>query len=284
MYILPALQSVQQQNYTNWECIVVDDGGNDNTAEVVQSLKDKRFHYYWKNNAERAAARNYGVCKANGDYITFLDSDDILYPCYLEEAINLIKQHPQAAFFHLAYEIKNNEGKIVVKHNNRKGNLNRQLITGNHLSNIGVVLTYDAAIKNPYNETYALSGSEDYELWLRLAAQYQINYCNHITAALIQHKSRSVFEINSQKLIDRINLLIRHTLENQEVNQFIGKDKRKFLIHRYAYLALHLAMSNYLKKSVKYLFKLLFINPSFIFNRKFWGILKNIIISANRKY
>lgn len=79
-YLPDALQSVLNQTYTNWECIIVNDGSPDNSEEVAQQWckKDARFSYYFQKNVGVSAARNFGIKIAKGDYIQFLDGDDIL--------------------------------------------------------------------------------------------------------------------------------------------------------------------------------------------------------------
>jgi len=79
-YLGEALQSVFDQTYTHWECIIVNDGSLDNTEEVVQKwiAKDNRFTYFYQENSSVSVARNYGIKMAGGKYIQFLDSDDIL--------------------------------------------------------------------------------------------------------------------------------------------------------------------------------------------------------------
>lgn len=79
-YLDEALQSVFEQSYLDWECIIVNDGSLDNTEEVAQKwlAKDVRFKYVYKLNGGLSSARNLGLEKAAGDYIQFLDSDDFL--------------------------------------------------------------------------------------------------------------------------------------------------------------------------------------------------------------
>lgn len=78
------LRSVQAQEFTSFEVLVVDDGSKDKTAQVVQPfLADPRFQYLPKANAERGAARNYGLSRALGEYVIFLDSDDLFHPNHL---------------------------------------------------------------------------------------------------------------------------------------------------------------------------------------------------------
>lgn len=95
-YLDEALQSVLCQTYQNWECIIVNDGSPDNTKEIATQwvAKDKRFRYFYKENEGVSKARNFGVEKANGTYIQFLDSDDIIDKRKLELSIkefNMVK-------------------------------------------------------------------------------------------------------------------------------------------------------------------------------------------------
>ncbi|WP_091174306.1 glycosyltransferase family 2 protein [Flavobacterium sinopsychrotolerans] len=79
-YLDEALQSVLEQTYANWECIIVNDGSPDNTKEVANKWveKDSRFKYAFQENGGLSSARNVGLNIAKGDYIQFLDSDDFL--------------------------------------------------------------------------------------------------------------------------------------------------------------------------------------------------------------
>ncbi len=84
-HILPrTIASVLAQTYSNWECIIVDDGSTDNTKELIASYTDPRVTYIYQTNAERSAARNNGISHAVGEYICFLDSDDEYLPEHLE--------------------------------------------------------------------------------------------------------------------------------------------------------------------------------------------------------
>ena len=82
--VLPlAIKSVLDQSYSNWELIVIDDGSDDKTREVVGSFQDDRIKYFYQENQERSAAKNYGIQKASGEFICILDSDDYLLPNHL---------------------------------------------------------------------------------------------------------------------------------------------------------------------------------------------------------
>lgn len=91
-----AIESVVAQDYTNWELIIIDDGSKDNTKDVVKKyLKDKRIKYFFQKNRGVAGARNNGLKKAVGEYITLLDSDDEILPGFFKSAIKKFKLFEQ---------------------------------------------------------------------------------------------------------------------------------------------------------------------------------------------
>lgn len=85
-YLDEALQSIYNQTYTNWECIIVNDGSLDHTEKIASKwvTKDTRFFYLKKDNGGLSSARNLGLDSAKGDYIQFLDADDVLHTTKLE--------------------------------------------------------------------------------------------------------------------------------------------------------------------------------------------------------
>lgn len=92
--IAQSISSILNQNYENFEIIVVDDGSNDNSDKIVQSFKDERIKYIFKQNGGVSSARNRGLAESNGNWILFLDADDILLPECLTTLISPLKDLP----------------------------------------------------------------------------------------------------------------------------------------------------------------------------------------------
>lgn len=97
-YIAETLQSLIKQTYNDWECIVVDDGSTDDTETVIKRYidSDSRFHFYKRPSIMLKGAnscRNFGFSKSEGEFIKFLDSDDLLTPDCLEKQVAILKSN-----------------------------------------------------------------------------------------------------------------------------------------------------------------------------------------------
>jgi glycosyltransferase involved in cell wall biosynthesis len=90
-----AIQSVLDQTYADWELIVVDDGSEDNTADVIAGYDDPRISYIYQDNRKLPGARNTGIRAASGPYVAFLDSDDLFLPHKLEWQVAALDAQPE---------------------------------------------------------------------------------------------------------------------------------------------------------------------------------------------
>lgn len=105
-----ALASLLAQTYTNWECVIVDDGSSDNPASMIERLNDPRIRLYrFEQNRGRGAARQQALDLAQGDYLCMLDADDWIYPQKLAEQIQVMETHPELAVL--------GAGLAIVDHN-----------------------------------------------------------------------------------------------------------------------------------------------------------------------
>src|SRR5215470_11869971 len=96
-FISQTLSSVQEQSYQNWECLVIDDESTDNTSEVVAKFAraDPRIKYLHQKNQKQAAARNNGLRNAGGEYVQFLDADDLIESYKLKQQVAYLEQHTE---------------------------------------------------------------------------------------------------------------------------------------------------------------------------------------------
>ena len=94
-----AIESVLHQSFEDWELVIIDDGSTVDTKSVVLKYSDQRIYYYYKNHEERSAARNFGIKKAKGSFVCFLDSDDEYLSGFLELHYTAILKYPDYKIF-----------------------------------------------------------------------------------------------------------------------------------------------------------------------------------------
>ena len=108
-YIEEAISSILAQTYTDYEIIVVDDGSTDNTQQIIQQYGD-RVKYFTQANQGVAASRNLGLTKAQGEYIAFLDQDDVFLPHKLASQVALFEQDSSLGIVNSGWQIVDRDG------------------------------------------------------------------------------------------------------------------------------------------------------------------------------
>jgi glycosyltransferase involved in cell wall biosynthesis len=278
--ISDTIQSVLAQRFTNFELLIVDDGSTDDTENVVRNFTDSRVKYFKKTNKERGAARNFGVKNSIAKYVTFCDSDDLLYPDYLQNAFETIsKSKVDVAWLHLAYEIKRSGAKSL-KMSIKPDDIILTLAKGNPLSCMGIFVKRDVIAENNFNEDRYLSGSEDWELWLRLASKYPIVVDTRVSACLMLHDGRSVLASDELKLQLRKFLSIGYAFDDEAVKMKFSKYRKLMEAYFDTYISLHLMLSGNRISSLRYLFKAIANYPACILDRRFLAIIKYWLINT----
>jgi glycosyltransferase involved in cell wall biosynthesis len=276
-FIAQTIRSVLNQSYPHFEIIVVDDGSTDHTAAVVEALGSPQVSYYRKENGERAAARNMGMARASGDYVTFLDSDDLLYPNYLQTAVEAIHTHARPPFLHLGYEVTDTRLNPKVKVDRLRSDDIGIFVKGNPLSCAGCFLRRDVVASFRFNEDRALSGSEDWELWIRVAAHFGLKTDNRVSAALIDHESRSVKTYPEKKLRERKELAMQYAFADPQVREKFGAYQHRMASYWDSYIALHLIVAGQNASGLRYFFSSLREYPFSLFERRSLGIAKHLL-------
>src|SRR5258706_10307921 len=142
-YILPCLASVVSQTHANWTCIVVDDGSTDGTAALVDALEDPRIRLVRQANAGVSNARNNGLALATGEYVMFLNGDDLLHPGALDRLLAALAARPDAvASFGTFLKILSSgapypDQKPLAQHRYPSGDVLEAMLHGNFLANGG---------------------------------------------------------------------------------------------------------------------------------------------------
>ena len=111
-YIKETIDSIKSQKFKDFSCIIINDGSTDNSENIILSeiSGDQRFRYFKVSNHGPGCARNFGAKKSNSEYILFLDSDDIISPNYISDAIKYLDEHKDIALYYGNYKLLSESG------------------------------------------------------------------------------------------------------------------------------------------------------------------------------
>jgi glycosyltransferase involved in cell wall biosynthesis len=164
-YIAETLDCLLKLNYSNWECIVMDDASTDKSAEIIKdyTAKDSRIKYYYQSKSLIPVTKNNAINHSNGKYVFPLDSDDLISPNYISEAVDIME--------------KNQNIKIVsaqgVYFGSRKGKWKlpdyvsfTDLLISNCIHNSSLFRRIDFDQTNGYNPV--MFASEEWDLWINI--------------------------------------------------------------------------------------------------------------------
>lgn len=189
--IRQTLQSVLNQTYRDYEVIVADDGSTDGSGAIVQEVakEDSRVKYFRKENGGVSSARNFGLSKAQGEWVVFLDADDEMLPCNLEILLGLTEKfHVNMAAANVIVSGQNGEKrrvKLRINRATRFDNYIKALIRHQGIFASGAsIYKRELLGKNPYNEN--LSRYEDCEFELNLFVKSPIVFSPEVV--MIHHE------------------------------------------------------------------------------------------------
>lgn len=242
LYLDDALASVLAQTYINWECIIVNDGSDDNTEEVAGrwQQKDDRFKYYKTANSGVSHARNFGIRQSTGDYILPLDGDDKLSANFLSETVPVLTNKDIT----LVYGYTETFG--VVKRAWAPYKYNYHLLLHENVICCTALYRKEDYYKTTgYNENMR-QGLEDWDFWLSLLNEKsKVVKLKHITLFYRRKKISRSTEITAQKNIELRRQIVRNhqhlydkflpdviTLYNERYH--LKKSMVLFLLKKYA--------------------------------------------------
>ncbi len=269
------IESVLGQKYKDFEHIIIDDGSTDNTEEVVLSFKDDRIRYFKKENEERGIARNHGISHARGEYICFLDSDDIYYSNHLLEAANYLEVHTDCIFLYQPFEVMTQKGKVIRKNN--FSNLSVEEIAFNNvLCPIGAFIKKETLQQHPFDVDPKFTIAEDLYVWLIVSVRYGIEVNTTYTSCLINHEDRSMVGLDPDKLIYCYEKLTK-LLSLDPVFSKYPTLIRNVLSSHQSLAALYYSIRGDKKNTLRYVYKSIKNSPMSIFRRRSLVIIKNLL-------
>ena len=193
-FLIKCIQSILDSTYINFEIVIVQDGGKEEAKEIVDLFNDKRIKLFIKENGGLASARNHGIKNAKGKYISFIDSDDGVYPNFIEMMVDLIENKKPE--YKIAYcdsvrihQRKNNseEYENIWRDIPYSHDFNRDLLLVMNISPVNCFMINRECFNNVplFDET--VSVYEDYLMNLELSLKYDFY---HYPVPLVWHTWR----------------------------------------------------------------------------------------------
>ncbi|MBC7439401.1 MAG: glycosyltransferase family 2 protein [Flavobacterium sp.] len=239
-FLNETLESVLSQTYSNWECLVIDDGSTDNSAEIAKKWvgNDKRFKYFFKNNSGVSAARNFGLKNAKGDYIQFLDSDDFLYKEKLSLSMQIIiekKLDIVCTNYKMCTDFKEKPDRPFSQLNNFEFNLNNIMIYWNDGFTIPIhCFLFKSKLFDDIQFPEGLTAQEDWATWIQIYKNkpttffldetlvlYRINPFGRTNTSGFFEETLQVINYLKSKLSDREFNILNEATTRKYYNAFI---------------------------------------------------------------
>ena len=208
--IQETLKSVLNQTFSDFEVIVINDGSQDSTLDIISSIQDSRIKVFSYPNAGISASRNRGISQASGEFIAFLDHDDLWTPDKLESQLRALQENPQAAVAYSWTDLIDEASQFIkpYSHLSVTGNVHEKLLVSNFLKTASNPLIRKEALIQLGGFDQSICGPEDWDLFLRLAAHYHfvaVPRPQVLYRMITGSASTNVFrqEVESLKVIER---------------------------------------------------------------------------------
>ncbi|MEQ8998305.1 MAG: glycosyltransferase [Coleofasciculus sp. B1-GNL1-01] len=172
--IKETVRSVLSQTFSEFELIIINDGSADSTVDIVSSIEDERIQVFSYPNAGQPASRNRGIAKAQGDYIAFIDADDLWTADKLEAQYKALQDNPQAALAYSWTDWIDESGELLKRGSyiTESGDVLSKLLLNDFVANGSNPLIRRQALLEVGGFDESLSNAHDWDMWLRLAVRY----------------------------------------------------------------------------------------------------------------
>ncbi len=230
--IRETIESVLNQTFHDFELIVVNDGSQDSTLDIVSSIKDPRLQVLSYENGGISISRNRGIEEACGEFISFIDADDLWTPDKLEAQLKALQTNPQAAVAYSWVDYIHEDG-TFFRHGNYvtiNGNAYEKILVQSVLENGSNPLIRKEALNEVGGFNQSLTPPEDWDMWLRLAKHYDfvtVPYPQILYRMSSHSASNNIVKMEKGSL-----KFIEHAFDNAPASlQYLKKNALSTLYH-----------------------------------------------------
>lgn len=181
-YIGEAISSVLNQDFKDYEIIVINDGSTDQTVRIVSDFSDYRINLINQPNSGISKARNRGIEESKGQYIAFLDADDTWFPNKLSLLVSFLNNNQEYAMVYSRGELIDSNGQLIgfFPYKGFEGNILKKLLLNASLIHSSSILIQKNILDSYKGFDSNINHYEDWDLWLRIAARYKIGFLKDV--------------------------------------------------------------------------------------------------------
>lgn len=222
-----SVESVLEQTYGDIEIIVVDDGSTDETKSALSPYFGK-IKYLYKENGGASSARNLGIQQATGEYIAFLDCDDVYFSEKIERCVGYLETNPKFGFVHTPVYFIDEKGEILGKYPRLKkspsGHIAKKLLSKNFVCNSTPLVRKSCFEKaGLFDET--IFTPADWDMWIRLAERYKAGCVNIPLTGYRKSESYIAGHLEQSKK-EMLRVLEKAFKRNPDLNE---RDRKKLI-------------------------------------------------------
>lgn len=214
-YIRRSLESALNQTYKNIEIVVVDDGSTDKTASIIRSYQDLRIVYTYQKNQGQGAARNNGIRRSRGEYITFLDVDDYYLSEKVDKQIRFLQEHSeyQMVYCNALHYYSDNPSKLLKKkHKCVSGDIFLHLLHTSLINPNTIMFKREIVERHMFNEGIKGRYSEEWALYLKISREGFQFGCIDKDLVIVEIRKDSNTQWDTQWIIKKNTLEMFKTL------------------------------------------------------------------------
>ncbi|MFP4197893.1 MAG: glycosyltransferase family 2 protein, partial [Methanomassiliicoccales archaeon] len=225
-----AIRSVLNQTYENLEIIVVDDCSDDDTEEIVKSIRDDRLRYFRnKRNEGASSARNRGIDLSRGDYVAFQDDDDEWLPDKLESQVEILSSAPDKVGLVYCKTLRRRDGEEKYFPRFKKlcmeGDIHNALLVRN-LIITPAALVRKICLKKVGGFDTGLEALVEWELWIRFSKEYEVRYIDR--ALLISYETeKSISSDYTSAVNSLVKIVNKHKMDMGSNQKALSRQYRR---------------------------------------------------------
>ncbi|AFY99667.1 glycosyltransferase family 2 protein [Calothrix sp. PCC 6303] len=238
-YLPQTIDSVLNQTFTDFEILVIDNSSSDNIIEWVSQIKDSRITLITHENRGATNSRNIGILRAKGEYIAFLDADDLWEKTKLEKQVSCLEQNPSVGLVYTWTDLIDSTGKLLklsIKHQ-EEGYIWEKVVIQDVVGNGSCAMVRASCFQEVGLFDSNVGIADDFDMWIRIAAVYEFAVVKECLVLYRQHQNNS--SKNRQKIIETHAQIIEKSFRDVSLNLLYLRNRAYANLFRYqSWLAL----------------------------------------------